>query len=332
MTADEANALEDPARRFRFAVTPHYLTLVDPDDPDCPIRRQVVPTTREFEVAPYERADSLEEERDSPVPGLVHRYPDRVLLLVTHECALYCRYCTRRRVVGDGEGVSRGALGRAIDYIRATPAIRDVLLSGGDPLGLSDGRLNEILAALRAIPHVEIVRIGTRMPVTLPQRVTPELCAMLRRRHPLWLNTHFNHPLELAPPATRQAMAMLADAGIPLGNQSVLLAGVNDEVATLTRLSHALVQARCRPYYLYACDLAEGLSHFRASVARGLEIIEQMQGHTSGYAVPTFVVDAPGGGGKIPLQPRPAAGLDGEAEVRLRNYRGESFTYPAGVG
>ena len=328
VTPDEAAALNDPARRFRFAVTPHYATLMDPADPACPMRRQAVPTTREFEIAPGERPDSLEEDRDSPVPNLVHRYPDRVLLLVTHECALYCRYCTRRRIVGDGQGVSGGDLQPALNYIARTPAIRDVLLSGGDPLGLSDRRLDAILTALRAISHVEIVRIGTRMPVTAPQRVTPELCAVLRRHHPLWLNTHFNHPFELEPAATRAAMDRLADAGVPLGNQAVLLSGVNDDAATMTALSHALVRARCRPYYLYACDMAEGVGHFRASVRKGLEIIEAMRGRTSGYAVPTFVVDAPGGGGKIPIQPDWATDLDGE-EIRLRNWRGETFRYPS---
>jgi lysine 2,3-aminomutase len=328
VTPDEAQALQDPARRFRFALTPHYATLIDPDDPDCPMRRQAIPTTREFEIGPHERADSLEEDRDSPVPGLVHRYPDRVLLLVTHECALYCRYCTRRRVVGDGEGVGRSALEPALDYIRRTPAIRDVLLSGGDPLGLNDRRLDDLLSALRAIPHVEIVRIGTRMPVTAPQRVTPELCAVLRRHHPLWLNTHFNHPFELAPAATQAAMARLADAGVPLGNQAVLLTGVNDDARTMIALSHALVKARCRPYYLYGCDMAEGVGHFRAPIRKGLEIIEAMRGWTSGYAVPTFVIDAPGGGGKIPLQPEWVSGLDDD-EIHLRNWRGETFSYPA---
>jgi lysine 2,3-aminomutase len=311
---------------FRLGITPHYATLIDPDDPECPIRRQVVPREEELVVAPFEREDPLNEDGDSPVPGLMHRYPDRVLLLLTHECALYCRYCTRRRIVGDHQGNDPRNLTAAIEYIRAHAEIRDVLISGGDPLSVSDHRLEDVLRWLRAIEHVEVIRIGTRLPVVMPQRITRSLVTMLRRYHPIWLNTHFNHPFELAPIATRQAMERLADGGLPTGNQSVLLRGINDSPAVIKKLMHELVKVRCRPYYLYNCDLSQGLSHFRTSIDRGLEIMESLWGHTSGYAIPTFVVDAPGGGGKIPLLPQYVVSRD-QGQLTLRNFRGRVSTY-----
>jgi lysine 2,3-aminomutase len=322
LTEREREAAHRSRDLFRLGITPHWATLIDPEDPDCPMRLQAIPRPDELDAHPLESADSLDEDGHSPVAGLVHRYPDRALLLATHECPLYCRYCTRRRIVGDGDGNRSDPLQAALGYIARTPAIRDVLISGGEPLSLGDRRLEEILAALRAIPHVEIVRIGTRAPVAMPQRITDPLVALLRRFHPLWLNIHVNHPFELAPPATREAIARIVDAGIPTGNQSVLLRGVNDCPAVMKRLLHELVKLRVRPYYLYACDHAQGLSHFRVPVRRGIEILESLWGHTSGYAIPTFVVDAPGGGGKIPLLPEYRLG-DG----RLRNFEGRTFAY-----
>jgi lysine 2,3-aminomutase len=329
LTRSERDAAERSKEFFRLGVTPHYATLIDPDDPFCPIRLQAVPQIEELIRLDHEMADPLNEDADSPAPGLTHRYPDRVLLLVTHECALYCRYCTRRRIVGDRAGSHREQIDAAIDYIKATSSIRDVLISGGEPLGLSDDRLEDILAKLRRIDHVEIIRIGTRMPVVMPQRITPALVAMLRRYHPLWLNTHFNHPFELSPRVTREAMERLVDAGIPTGNQTVLLKGVNDCPIVMRKLLHELVKLRCRPYYLYNCDLAEGLGHFRTPVDTGLAIMESLWGHTSGLAIPTFIVDAPGGGGKIPLLPDYMVSR-GNGSVVLRNYQGRQFTYPEG--
>lgn len=322
LSAGERDAARQSRHLFRLGITPHWATLIDPADELCPMRLQAIPRIQELSTGALESEDSLHEDAHSPVPGLVHRYPDRVLLLVTHECPLYCRYCTRRRIVGDHDGNHSDQLYGAIDYIRRTPAVRDVLISGGEPLGLSDRRLEEILTLLRAIPHVEIIRIGTRTPVVMPQRITPELVAMLRRFKPLWLNTHFNHPLELSPPATRQAMERIVDAGIPTGNQTVLLRGVNDSPSTIKRLMHELVKLRCRPYYLYSCDHSQGLGHFRVPVQTGLDIMESLWGHTSGFAIPTFVVDVPGGGGKIPLLPdyRVSDGV-------LRNFEGRHFTY-----
>ncbi len=326
LSAEEREGLRVGEDMFRLGITPHYATLLDPRDPRCPIRRQAVPHRSEAVVADFESADPLCEDADSPVPGLTHRYPDRVLLLVTHECALYCRYCTRRRIVGDHEAITPPMLEQAFAYIQAHAEIRDVLISGGDPLALSDRRLESIIARLRAIAHVEIIRIGTRMPVVMPQRITTDLVAMLRRYHPLWLNTHFNHPLELRPAVTRAAMERLADAGIPTGNQSVLLRGINDCPVIMRELLHELVKVRCRPYYLYHCDLSEGLSHFRTSVETGVAIIEALRGHTSGYAIPTFVVDAPGGGGKIPVTPDYVLGREGE-RLSMRNFAGKTFVY-----
>ncbi len=311
---------------FRVDITPYFASLIDPNDPRDPIRMQVIPTTQE--MVPFESMmeDSLAEDRHSPVPGLVHRYPDRVLMLVTTQCASYCRYCTRSRIVGDAAAqFSKSEYDAQIEYIARTPQIRDVLLSGGDPLTLSPKVLDNLLARLRAIPHVEIVRIGSRVPVFMPQRVTDELCAMLRQYHPLWLNIHVNHPNEITP-ELRRACAMLADAGVPLGNQSVLLAGVNDCVHIQRKLVHELVKMRVRPYYLYQCDLVEGAGHFRTPIAKGLEIIEGLRGHTSGYAVPHYIIDAPGGGGKVPVMPNYLLSLSDE-RVILRNFEGFITTY-----
>ena len=325
--AEEKARLEETLRRFPLAITPYYLSLVDNDGfRDDPVFRQAFPSPRELELDACDLADPLAEDRDSPVPGVTHRYPDRVLLQISNVCAMYCRHCTRKRKVGDVDSVpNKDELLAGIDYIRKTPVIRDVLLSGGDPLMLSDEKLDWILTELRSIPHVQVVRIGSRMPVVLPYRITPELVAMLKKHQPLWLNTHFNHPREITASA-REALHLLADAGIPLGNQSVLLAGVNDCPRIMKSLVHKLVENRVRPYYLYQCDLSEGLSHFRTPIGKGIEIMESLRGHTSGFAVPTYVVDAPGGGGKIPLNPTYLISLSTN-KVVLRNYEGVITTY-----
>ncbi|HHY33360.1 MAG TPA: lysine 2,3-aminomutase [Firmicutes bacterium] len=326
LTPEEEEGATRCLERFRMAITPYYVSLMSPDDPHCPVRRQGVPTALELRTTPYDMVDPLHEDVDSPVPYLTHRYPDRVLFLVTNFCSMYCRHCTRRRLAGHADAhVTRDDIDRAIDYIRRTPEVRDVLVSGGDPLVLDDDALEYVLKALRSIEHVEVIRIGTRTPVVLPQRITPELCAMLRKYHPLWVNTHFNHPKEITP-ESRKACEMLADAGIPLGNQSVLLRGVNDCPYVMKKLVHELVKMRVRPYYIYQCDLSMGLGHFRTPVAKGIEIIEYLRGHTSGFAVPTFVVDAPGGGGKIPVGPQYLIS-QGEHKVVLRNYEGVISVY-----
>ena len=325
LTEEEIIGLSAPGK-FRVDVTPYFASLIDPDDPDCPVRKQVVPRARELEAFEGMMEDSLAEDAHSPVPGLVHRYPDRVLMLVTTQCASYCRYCTRSRIVGDPHATfSRHEHDLQIEYVRRTPQVRDVLLSGGDPLTLPQKVLEDLLQRLRAIPHVEIIRIGTRVPVFLPQRITPELVEMLRRYHPLWMNIHVNHPKEITPELMR-ACAMLADAGIPLGNQSVLMAGINDHPDTIRKLCHELVKMRVRPYYLYQCDLVAGAGHFRTTVAAGLEIMEALRGHTSGYAIPTFAVDLPGGGGKVPVMPNY---LIAQSHGRLvfRNFEGYISTY-----
>jgi lysine 2,3-aminomutase len=309
------------------SVTPYYMSLVSRDDRNQPLRKTVIPTTHEFLKNPGEADDPLHEDDDSPIPGLVHRYPDRVLLLVTDFCSSYCRYCTRSRMVGHGQIAPQEArLEKAFEYIRSTPTVRDVLISGGDPLALSDERLDWILTSLREIPHVEFIRIGTKMPAVLPQRITPELCKVLRKHHPLWMSLHFIHPDECTP-ESYQACTRLADAGIPLGSQTVLLKGVNDDVDTMKKLMHRLLVMRVRPYYLYQCDPISGSAHFRTTVAKGLEIIEGLRGHTTGYAVPNYVIDAPGGGGKIPLQPNYVAGREDD-DLLIRNYEGNTYRYP----
>jgi len=309
-------------------ITPYYASLLDPENPDQPLRKTVVMVEDEFFRSPEEEPDPLNEDGDSPVSGLVHRYPDRVLFLVTGTCPVYCRYCTRSRMVGKPGGeytFSTQQWERAIAYIGATPQVRDVLISGGDPLILSDERIEWLLSRLRAIPHVEFLRIGTKVPSALPQRITRNLTRMLKRYHPLYLSIHFTHPDELAPEAA-DACGRLADAGIPLGSQTVLLAGVNDNVETLLRLFQGLLKVRVKPYYLYQCDQVVGTSHFRVPVEKGLELMRGLRGHTTGYAVPTFVIDAPGGGGKIPLLPNQPLARNGD-EILLENFEGRTILY-----
>ena len=326
LTEEEEEGVRRTLGHLRMAITPYYLSLIDLDDPFDPIRRQAVPTAHELEAAPYEAADPLHEDTDSPVKGLTHRYPDRVLFLVTDQCSMYCRHCTRRRFAGQTDcAVPMEQIEKCIEYIRAHEEVRDVLLSGGDALMLGDGLLEKIIAEIRAIDHVEIIRLGTRTPVVCPQRITPELCRMLHKYHPIWVNTHFNHPSEITPEAAA-ACARLADAGIPLGNQSVLLAGVNDCVHVMKKLVNELVYIRVRPYYIYACDPSLGLSHFRTPVSKGIEIMEGLRGHTSGLCVPTFVVDAPGGGGKTPVMPTYLISQK-PGKIVLRNFEGVITTY-----
>ena len=325
LTDDEREGLSAPDK-FRVDITPYFISLIDPHDPDDPIRRQVIPTGREAQAFTGMMEDSLAEDRHSPVPGLVHRYPDRVLMLVTTQCASYCRYCTRSRIVGDPtQNFNRREHEAQLDYLRRTPQVRDVLISGGDALTLAPKLLETIIRNLREIPHIEVIRIGSRVPVFLPQRIDDELCAMLGQFHPLWINIHVNHAQEITPELAR-ACDKLTRAGIPLGNQSVLLAGVNDCVNIQRDLVQRLVEIRVRPYYLYQCDLVEGSGHFRTPVGKGIEIIEGLRGHTSGYAVPTYVIDAPGGGGKIPLNPNYLVSYS-DHKVVLRNYEGYVTTY-----
>ena len=326
LTAEEEEGIEKCLSTFRMAVTPYYLSLMDLNDPEDPIRKQAIPSAEELYFAPEESADSLHEDTDSPVKGLTHRYPDRVLFLLTDRCASYCRHCTRRRLVGQTDNaMPRAQIDACIDYIRQHTEVRDVLLSGGDVFMQSDENLEYVLSALRTIPHVEVIRLGTRVPVVMPQRITQSLCDMLKKYHPIWVNVHFNHPNEITPDAAA-ACARLADAGIPLGNQSVLLAGVNDCVHVMKKLVNDLVKIRVRPYYIYVCDLSLGLSHFRTPVSKGIEIIEALRGHTSGFCVPTFVVDAPGGGGKVPVMPNYVLSQT-PRKVILRNFEGVITTY-----
>src|SRR5471032_2785274 len=313
--------------KLAMGITPYFFNLIDPFDPDFPIRRQVIPRIEEMTYEPTDLADPCGEDHDMPVPGLVHRYPDRVLFLVTDRCASYCRYCTRSRVVsGVGEQELHTEFEAIFRYLEKHTEVRDVLLSGGDALIFSDDKLERILSRLRAIPHIEFLRIGTRVPIFLPQRITPELCAMLQKYHPLWMSVHVNHPRELTI-EVKQALERLANHGIPLGNQSVLLSGVNDDVETMKTLVQKLLMCRVRPYYVYQCDLINGSSHLRASVAKGIEIIEGLRGHTTGYAVPQFVIDAPGGGGKVPINPGYVLYHDQE-KIVIRNYEGKIFEYP----
>lgn len=325
LTESERIALQSSGL-FRVDITPYFISLVDPNDLEDPIRKQIIPRSEEMQAFTSMMEDSLAEDRHSPVPGLVHRYPDRVLMLVTTQCASYCRYCTRSRIVGDpGQTFSRHEFEMQLEYLKQTPQVRDVLLSGGDPLVLAPKILEEILARLREIPHIEIVRIGTRVPVFMPMRVTQELCDMLGKYHPLWLNIHVNHPSEISA-ELEAATDRLSRAGIQLGNQSVLLAGINDCVHIQRDLVQKLVRIRVRPYYLYQCDLVEGAGHFRTPVAKGIEIMEGLRGHTSGYAIPQFVVDAPGGGGKIPVMPNYQISMS-DHKVILRNYEGYITSY-----
>ena len=325
LTPEETLAFDTPGM-FRVGVTPYFASLIDPDDPHCPIRRQVIPTAAEQQVSLEEMTDSLGEDAHSPVTGLVHRYPDRILMLVNSQCASFCRFCTRSRMVGDPHHqLSSSDYQAQIDYIAANPVIRDVLISGGDPLILPQPLLESLLSRLRAIPHVEVIRIGTRVPVFLPQRINPQLVNALKKYHPLWMNIHFNHPKEITPEVS-QALAELANAGIPLGSQTVLMAGINDCPNIMMSLMHRLVMNRVRPYYIYQCDLVHGAGHFRTPVAKGIEIMEALRGHTSGYAIPTFVVDAPQGGGKVPLLPNYLISMS-DSRVVVRNYEGYISTY-----
>jgi len=313
--------------KFPISITPYYLSLIDTEDyENDPIFRQSFPDTNELIMDRFDMKDPLHEDRDSPVEGITHRYPDRVLFLVSNVCSMYCRHCTRKRKVGDVDFIpSKEVIKKGIEYIRNTTCVRDVLLSGGDPFLLSDDYLDWILKEIRSIPHVEVIRIGTRTPVVLPYRINDKLIKVLQKYHPLWINTHFNHPREISS-SSKEALKKLADAGLPLGNQSVLLAGVNDCPRVMRQLVHKLVQNRVRPYYLYQCDLSEGLSHFRTPVGKGIEIIESLVGHTSGFAIPTYVIDAPGGGGKIPIMPNYIISWSTN-KVILRNFQGVITSY-----
>ncbi len=327
LTEEERAGVLLSGNKLAMAITPHYFNLIDPEDPGCPIRRQVIPRIEETWEDPDEMSDPCGEDSHMPVPGLVHRYPDRVLFLVTDRCASYCRYCTRSRVVsGVGEQELHIEFDAAFRYLERHTEVRDVLLSGGDPLLFSDAKLDALLTRLRAIKHIEFIRIGSRVPIFVPQRITPELCKMLQKHHPLWLSIHTNHPRELTT-EVRDGLALLANHGVPLGNQSVLLRGVNDNAEVMKSLVHKLLMCRVRPYYLYQCDLIQGSSHLRTSVSDGIDIIEQLRGHTTGYAIPQFVIDAPGGGGKVPLNPDYVLVRD-EQRVVIRNYEGKTFEYP----
>jgi len=326
LSQEEIEAIEASKGRLATAITPYFAKLMDRHDSNCPIRRQAIPTLNEFHLSPADLLDPCAEDENSPVPHLVHRYPDRVLLLVTDKCAVYCRYCTRRRMVGESEKtITAEELDQALAYIQSSKKIRDVLISGGDPLLLEDEVLDGILGKIYKIPHVEIIRIGTRVPVTLPQRITPSLTAILKKYHPLWMSIHFTHPKEITK-EVRRACGLLSDAGIPLGSQTVLLRGINDRPVVMKRLMHELLKARVRPYYIYQCDLAMGTEHFRTPIAVGINIIEKLRGHTTGYAVPSFVIDAPGGGGKIPVGPTYLISQD-KGKMILRNYQGRVFEY-----
>lgn len=326
LTKKEEQGVKESLKIMRMAITPYYLSLFDDRNLDCPIRKQAIPSGAELVNSVSDLVDPLSEDVDSPVPGLTHRYPDRVLFLITDQCAMYCRHCTRRRFAGQKDKQSpKERIDRAIEYISKTKTVRDVVLSGGDALLVSDDYLENIIQRLRALPHIEIIRIGTRAPVVLPQRITDNLVNMLKKHHPIWVNTHFNHPRELTVEA-ELALEKLANAGIPIGNQSVLLKGINDCVNTMKDLVHKLVKNRVRPYYIYQCDLSQGIEHFRTPISKGIEIIESLRGHTSGFAVPTYVVDAPGGGGKIPVMPTYIISQSPDRVV-LRNYEGVISSY-----
>ena len=328
LTAEEEKWIDKAKGRLSMAITPYWATLMDPEDPNCPIRRHAVPVAQEFVVAPHEMTDPCAEDRDSPAPHLVHLYPDRVLLLSTDHCAMYCRHCTRRRLVGDHEEKEAAGLSRfepAIEYIKSNRKIRDVLISGGDPLTLEDDLLEELIKKIRDISHVELLRLGTRMPVTLPQRVTEKLAGIFKKYSPVWVSIHFNHPKEITK-SCKIACDMLSESGVPLGSQTVLLKGINDRPYIMKRLVHELLQIRVRPYYIYQCDPVRGTQHFRTPVAAGINIMEKLRGHTSGYAVPTYVIDGPCGGGKIPVGPNYILS-QAKGKYVLRNYKGKIYTY-----
>jgi len=326
VTDEEASAIKAGQDLFHIGITPYYSSQIAPTDPACPVRLQCVPRMGEMQVEDWDLEDPLGEEKDMPVPGITHRYPDRALFYVTPNCAMFCRHCTRKRKVADPSTAANDEqIQGGIDYVAAHPEIRDVIVSGGDPLTFSDDKLESILARLRAIPHVQILRLGTRVPVTLPQRITPALVEMLKRYQPIYVNTHFNHPKE----CTREsfnACALLADAGMPIGNQMVLLREVNDDPAVVLRLNHLLLMMRVKPYYIYMCDMAKGISHFRTTLATGLNILEHLRGWTSGLAVPYLVIDAPGGGGKIPVVPEYIVAQE-PGKITLRNFRNREYVY-----
>jgi len=326
LTPDEEKGIKKASGRLSMAITPYWATLIDPEDPNCPFRRQSVPTAAESVVGPHEMVDPCAEDRDSPAPCLVHRYPDRILLLATEHCAMYCRHCTRRRLVGDYQKSNvPSRFEAAIEYIKSNKKIRDVLISGGDPFVLEDEEIESLIQKIRSISHVEFLRIGTRVPVTLPQRITEKLVAMLKKYSPIWISIHFNHPREITG-RCRIVCDMLTDAGIPLGSQTVLLKNINDRPYIMKRLMHELLKIRVRPYYIYQCDPVRGTQHFRTPVAVGINIMEKLRGYTSGYAVPSYVIDAPGGGGKIPVAPNYVLS-QAKGKYVLRNYRGKVYTY-----
>jgi len=327
VTAEEEQAFEKSSEIFNMAITPYYAALMDPTNPDCPIRLQSVPKMGELDFNPDELEDPLAEERDMPVPGITHRYPDRVLFYTTHHCPVFCRHCTRKRKVSDpSSAAQKEQLEGALEYIRKTPSIRDVVISGGDPLSNSDERLDYIMGSLRKIPHVEVFRLGTRNLVTLPQRVTDDFVAMVKKHQPVYIHTHFNHPTECTAEAI-ESCNRLADAGCPINNQMVLMKGINDDPLLVRRLNQMLLMMRVRPYYIFQCDMSQGISHFRTPIEVGINIIEHLRGHTSGMAVPHFVIDAPGGGGKIPMLPQYIKSRDND-KIVLRNYTHKEFIYP----
>jgi lysine 2,3-aminomutase len=330
LTDDERQAVQQAGELFAMAMTPYYATLIDPEDPEDPIRKQAVPCLAELHVRQSEVEDPLAEDTYMPVPGLTHRYPDRVMLYTTHNCPVYCRHCNRKRKVGDPETAApKQQLAACVEYIRKTPAVRDVLVSGGDPLTYSDDRLDELLQALRSIAHVEIIRVATRNPVTLPQRITSELSARLKKHHPIFVNTHFNHLQECTPEAA-QALTLLADAGCVLGNQMVLLKGINEDPEMVKKMNQWLLKNRVRPYYIFQCDAAQGISHFRTPIETGINLIENLRGHTSGLAVPHYVVDLTGGGGKVPLVPTYLQNREGR-KLTFRNFKGDLYEYEEGT-
>jgi lysine 2,3-aminomutase len=329
LTPDEKEGCLFAAHKLSLAITPYYFNLIDTKDPECPIRKQVIPNIKESYIAPGESSDPVGEEGTMPVPGIVHRYPDRVLFLVTDRCASYCRYCTRSRLVSNAQSYDfHPELEQGLKYIESHPEIRDVLISGGDPLLLSDAKIDSLLGRLRAIPHVEFIRMGSRIPVFLPQRITPELAEIFRKHGPIWMSIHTNHPKEVTQELA-VACERLSLAGVPLGNQSVLLDGINDSVEVMKSLVHRLLMIRVRPYYLYACDLIEGSTHFRAPIQKGIEIIRGLRGHTTGYSIPQLVVDGPGGGGKIPLNPEYVQAIH-DGVLELRNFEDRTYIYPTG--
>jgi len=331
LTEEELAGCNHASNKLSMAITPYYFNLINRDDPNCPIRRQVIPREGEMLISPGEMLDPVGEEKTMPVEGLVHRYPDRVLFLVTDQCASYCRYCTRSRMVSNAQDYNfHPRIEVGLEYIEQHTEIRDVLLSGGDPLLLNDKKLDYLLGRLRSIPHVEFIRIGSRIPVFMPQRITPALCDVFRKHGPIWMSIHMNHPTECTL-ELKTACDRLAYAGVPLGNQSVLLKGVNDDVEIMKSLVHRLLMIRVRPYYLYQCDLITGSAHLRTDITKGIEIIRGLRGHTTGYSIPQFVIDAPGGGGKIPINPDYVEEVT-EDEIIMRNYEGKEFRYPLKLG